>query len=96
MTYYASYGQVGFRLSERLSAHVQAELSRVHHADDEGVLKFRHTRDLAGAVNFKVTRAMVLKGEGHLQRGHAFDTFVDPVGPSVFSKYFIASVSVAF
>ncbi len=96
MTYYASYGQVGFRLSERLSAHVQAELSRVHHADDEGALEFRHTRDLAAALNFRLSPAMLLKGEGHLQRGHAFDTFVDPTGPSGSSRYFIARVAIAF
>ena len=96
MTYYAGYAQVGFRLTDRLSTHVQGESSRVRHVDDEGTLEFRHTRDLGTSINFKVTPALVVKVEGHLRGGHAFDTFVDPERAGKSSKYFIASASVAF
>jgi len=96
ITYYAGYGQVGFRFADRLSAHVQAELSRVAHADEDGDLEFKHTRDVAAALNFRLSPAMLLKFEGHLLNGHAFDTFIDPTGPSASGKYFITSISVAF
>ena len=96
MTYYAGYAQVGFQLTDRFSAHVQGESSRVNHVDDEGTLAFQHTRDLGTSINFKVTPALVVKVEGHLRGGHAFDTYVDPARAGKSSKYFIASASVAF
>ena len=109
ITYSGGYVQAGLKLTDRLSANVQGEFSRVRHVDTDIQMEmampdgsmpmdmnFEYTRDLAASLNFKLGPTVVLKAEGHTARGHSFDTFIDPMAPSGTSKYFLVSVAAAF
>ena len=112
MSYSGGYVQAGFKLTDRLSANVQGELSRVRHVNPDILMEmampdgsimhmpmdmdFEYTRDLAASLNFKLGPTVVLKAEGHTARGHSFDTYVGPMAPAGTSKYFLVSIAAAF
>ena len=96
----AYYGQVGLKLTEKLTANVQADLVNIEVTNAygfPGVLQRDMNRDYAVGLNYAFHPWLVLKGEYHRTKGFWIED--EPIfiwGEPVEANYSIVSLAVSF
>ncbi|MEX2281953.1 MAG: hypothetical protein WEE89_05680 [Gemmatimonadota bacterium] len=90
------YAQLGVKVTEKLMVVGQYESTDMTLSGAIAAPRMTVSRDAALALNYKLSPNLVFKLEQHEVKGYWYDTFVNPMGPALKSRYGIASVSVSF
>lgn len=90
----AGYARLGFRVTDKLTVHAQAEQLKIDLAQLRVKLDYETERVLA--LTYKFRADLVLKAEHHWNKGYFLDTPVNVLGPAPKTNYGILSLSTSF